>query len=64
MKESNQLLIDLLDYIEQVEKLNRKPVYTVPSDILMPASLISRGFLALISTSNPDRMMSGFVSPA
>ncbi|QPK62543.1 AAA family ATPase [Methylomonas sp. LL1] len=33
MKESNQLLIDLLDYIEQVEKLNRKPVYTVPSDI-------------------------------
>ncbi|WP_347988113.1 AAA domain-containing protein [Methylomonas sp. AM2-LC] len=33
MKESNKLLIDLLDYIKQVEKLNRKPVYTVPSDI-------------------------------
>ncbi|WP_051961977.1 AAA domain-containing protein [Methylobacter sp. BBA5.1] len=33
MKESNKLLIDLLDYIEQVEKLNRKPNYVVPSDI-------------------------------
>lgn len=33
MKESKQLLIDLLEYIEQVEKLNRKPAYTVPSDI-------------------------------
>jgi very-short-patch-repair endonuclease len=33
MKESNQLLIDLLDYIQQVEKLNRKPAYTVSSDI-------------------------------
>lgn len=35
MKESNNLLIDLLDYIEQVEKLNRKPVYTVPDDIFI-----------------------------
>lgn len=33
MKETNQLLIDLLDYIEQVEKLNRKPDYQVQSDI-------------------------------
>ena len=33
MKESNKLLIDLLEYIEQVEKLNRKPIYTVPNDI-------------------------------
>ena len=33
MKESNKLLIDLLDYIEQVEKINRKPVYTIQSDI-------------------------------
>ena len=26
------LLIDLLDYIEQIEKLKRKPAYTVPTD--------------------------------
>lgn len=33
MNESNSLLIGLLDYIEQVEKLKRKPSYVVPSDI-------------------------------
>lgn len=29
------LLIDLLDYIEQIEKLNRKPAYSVPTDIFV-----------------------------
>lgn len=33
MEESNILLIGLLEYIEQVEKLKRKPSYVVPSDI-------------------------------
>lgn len=33
MNESNSLLIGLLEYIEQVEKLKRKPSYVVPSDI-------------------------------
>ena len=33
MKESNGLLIKLLEYIEQVEKLKRKPSYVVPTDI-------------------------------
>lgn len=33
MKESNKLLIGLLEYIEQVEKLKRKPHYVVPTDI-------------------------------
>ena len=29
------LLIDLLDYIEQIEKLKHKPAYTVPTDIFI-----------------------------
>ncbi len=33
MQESNGLLIGLLEYIEQVEKLKRKPTYVVPTDI-------------------------------
>jgi hypothetical protein len=33
MKDSNKLLIDVLDYIVQFEKLNRKPVYSLQSDI-------------------------------
>jgi AAA domain len=32
MTDSIELLIGLLDYIEQVEKLKRKPTYIVPSD--------------------------------
>lgn len=35
MLESNDLLIGLLEYIEQVEKLKRKPSYVVPSDIFV-----------------------------
>lgn len=33
MSESNDLLIGLLEYIEQVEKLKRKPSYVISSDI-------------------------------
>jgi len=35
MTEGANLLIDLLDYIEQIEKLKRKPAYTVPTDIFV-----------------------------
>lgn len=35
MTEGANRLINLLDYIEQIEKLKRKPAYTVPTDIFV-----------------------------
>lgn len=37
MPEISDRLIQLLDYIEQVEKLKRRPTYVVPEDFFVPA---------------------------
>lgn len=43
MEESNNLLIGLLEYIEQVEKLKRKPCYVVPIDIFCASQSDMKG---------------------
>ena len=61
MPECNALLIGLLEYIEQVEKLKRKPSYVVPSDIFVAYQGDLKGLPVSNSTFTPRAMTSGYV---
>jgi hypothetical protein len=58
------LVLDLLNYIEQVEKLKTKPAFTVPSEFFVAYQHELKGCLSSSSTCRSKVMTSGCACPA